>query len=321
MPFILLHTLQPSRTAQPGDNHTRRRYRLLLLLLLSTALTGCFGPSASVRGNSDLDKAPRFDQVALGQSHIRLASWAHQHPDDATPVRTIIFVHGTPGGADNWASVIERTPPGFRAIAIDRPGFGRSEPYGPVTSLNDQAAALLPLLQRYQKEKPILVGHSLGGPIVARAALDYPDQIAGLVILAGAFDPELEKIYFVQHMANTDLLCWLLPRSLRNANQELIALKPQLQNLAADLPTLRTPVVMVHGTDDGLVPYDNVAFIQATLPAHLPLRVVTLDDMNHFLPWKTEDLIWQEIQRLDEQLRATPSTPPPEPPMHTAAHP
>lgn len=79
----------------------------------------------------------------------------------------IIFIHGTPGHAGVFALYLLDPVPGYECIAVDRPGFGGSSECGPVPSFEQQAAAIAPLLTQQQGRWPILVGHSLGGPIAA----------------------------------------------------------------------------------------------------------------------------------------------------------
>jgi len=85
----------------------------------------------------------------------------------------VVFVHGTPGSATNMARYIRDPIEGHEVISIDRPGFGATGG-APVPSFEKQAAAIEPFLVTRDGQKPVLVGHSLGGPIVARAAADYP---------------------------------------------------------------------------------------------------------------------------------------------------
>jgi pimeloyl-ACP methyl ester carboxylesterase len=203
--------------------------------------------------------------------------------------RRIIFVHGTPGDAEAWADYLINPPAGFEVIAIDRPGFGQSGPDGPVVSLAGQATALKPLLVERAGRRPILVGHSLGGPIIAQAAADMPDHVGPLVIVAGSLDPGLEKIHWAQHVGAWRPVEALLPRALRNANAELMALEPQLAALAPRLAGITCPVAIVHGTKDGLVPYANVPFMQQRMTGAARMEVMTLADRNHFLPWNSMD--------------------------------
>jgi len=206
----------------------------------------------------------------------------------------VIFIHGTPGSADGWSDYLLNVPDGFDYVAVDRPGFGASGPRGSVPSLGDQAAALAPLLVSRRGRLPILVGHSLGGPIAAQIAADYPGKVGALVIVAGSLDPELEQIHWAQPLGEWVGLRALLPRAMRNANQELLALKPHLEALAPRLVTLNCPVVIVHGTADRLVPYANVAFMQKMMTSIRP-RVITLEKRDHFLPWKEADEVRNAI--------------------------
>lgn len=199
----------------------------------------------------------------------------------------VVLVHGTPGSAASWADYLLDPPPGLELVALDRPGFGRSGPVGAVTSLAAQAAAVAALLPT-DGRRAVLLGHSLGGPIVARVAAEHPGRVAALVLLAASLDPGLEKIHPLQPLGTWWPVRALLPRAIRNANAELMALQAELVELAGLLARITAPVVIVHGTADDLVPVENVAFMQAHLVAARCRETVLLPGRNHFLPWNAE---------------------------------
>lgn len=204
---------------------------------------------------------------------------------DALGVR-LILVHGTPGSAAGWADYLLDPPPGLEVAALDRPGFGRSAATGAVTSLAAQAAALAALLPT-DGRRAILLGHSLGGAIAARVAADHPRRIGALILLAASLDPALEKIHPLQRIGAWPGVHRLLPRAIANANAELLALQAELEALAADLPRIGAPTVLMHGTRDDLVPVANVAYMQARLSGASRVTTLLLDGRNHFLPWNS----------------------------------
>lgn len=219
-----------------------------------------------------------------------------------TSGRRVIFVHGTPGEAANFLDLLHRVPDDMEFVAIDRPGFGFTKPRRAVTALDAQAAAIRPLLVERDGKWPILVGHSLGGPIVAAAAANYPDRIDGIIELAGSLDPALEDVLWVQHVGNVPPFSWLLSASARHANRELIALEDELVALGDRLGDIRQPVIIVHGTQDRLVPYENVPYMQAKFSGARALDLITLDGANHFLPWNAADRILDAIRMLDTRI-------------------
>ena len=199
----------------------------------------------------------------------------------------LILVHGTPGSAEGWADYLLEPPAGLEVLALDRPGFGRSGPEGAVTSLAAQAAAVTALLPA-DGRPAVLLGHSLGGPIVASVAAQHPDRVAALVLLAASLDPALEETHPMQALGHWWPVRMLLPRAIRNANAELLALRSELVALSSLLARVTAPVIIVHGTADDLVPPANVAFMQARLSATRCRETVLLQGSNHFLPWNAE---------------------------------
>ncbi len=108
---------------------------------------------------------------------------AHLDEGDGAPV---VFVHGEPTWSFLWRKVI---PPvcaaGFRCVAPDLPGFGRSDK--PVElewySYDRHVEAAAALLEELDLREATVVVHDWGGPIGLRLAVEHPDRVARMVIL------------------------------------------------------------------------------------------------------------------------------------------
>jgi len=206
----------------------------------------------------------------------------------------VIFVHGTPGTSQAWANYVERPQENTYAIALDRPGFGQSAPKSALTSLHDQAQAVLALMPN-DNQPVILVGHSLGGPVVAQVAAEHPERVKALVLVAASLDPELEEIHPLQPLGKIWPFRGLLPDKLRNSNDELMDLKNHLLTLEPLLTNITAPTVIMHGTNDNLVPFANVAYIQRHFSNAKCMKTVVLEKQNHFLPWNSEAAVRDAI--------------------------
>ena len=159
-------------------------------LVLSAALVAAFlglsaagssiGPSVIERANP---AAGRFIAVTGGSLHVVEKSPPGGAPDQ--PV--IVLVHGAGANLRDQENALgERLSQTHRLLLIDRPGHGWSTPgSGPdAASPSGQAALLREALQRLGVTSFVLVGHSWGGTLAAAYALDYPQDLAGLILLA-----------------------------------------------------------------------------------------------------------------------------------------
>lgn len=220
--------------------------------------------------------------------------------------RRVVFVHGTPGNARGWADYLLAVPEGHEYIALDRPGYGFSEPEHAVVALERQAQAIAPFLKTNCSKKTILVGHSSGASVVMQTALDYSGSVGGILLLAGAFDPELEEAVWLQMIGRLKPVSKLLSRAINNANQELLSLKCGLLAQADRLHMISIPVEVVHGDRDPLVPIANVSYLQKTL-TNAALQTLVLKNVDHFLPWHSKPTVDSSLQRLIDRVRLTGS--------------
>ena len=219
----------------------------------------------------------------------------------------VLFVHGSPGSLSAFVPFLVDSSllANAQLISMDRPGFGYSRYGQGEKSLTVQAEVIRDLVMEKKGDQPvILVGHSLGGPLVARVAMDYPDLIDGVVVVAGSIDPELEpnETWFRAPLA-TPFLRWILPGSLRASNYELYHLKPELEAMVPSWKDLRCPIVVIHGKRDTLVPYGNVAFAEKHLdPSYT--KFITHEAAGHFIPWEQPEMISKGVLYLLERLNS-----------------
>ncbi len=209
----------------------------------------------------------------------------------------VLFVHGSPGSLSAFIDFLADTSllKVAQLATIDRPGFGYSNFGMAEPSLSRQAACLRPLLEKHKGQRPIiLVGHSLGGPLVARMAMDFPQLVDGLILVAPSIDPSLEPNEWFRGPLATPFLKWLLPRSLRASNDEIYHLKPELEQMLPLWPRITARTTVIQGKKDVLVPWANATFAQRMI-TNAPVKLMMVEDMNHFVPWSHPQLIRQAI--------------------------
>jgi len=99
----------------------------------------------------------------------------------------MVLIHGLGDEADSWRHTIPLlNAAGYRALAPDLPGFGRSVARGRI-SLKNHAAAVLKLLEVVVPGGPVfLAGNSMGAVVAEAVALQKPELIRGLVLLDGS---------------------------------------------------------------------------------------------------------------------------------------
>lgn len=107
----------------------------------------------------------------------------------------ILMIHGLGDEADTWRHVINPLAKEFHVLAIDLPGFGRSDKpdrdYSPQFFID----TLHEFLTILDIKKAFLMGSSLGGMLAQGYALEHPDKIAGIILVGGSLfqkDPEFD---------------------------------------------------------------------------------------------------------------------------------
>ena len=98
----------------------------------------------------------------------------------------IVMIHGLGGQLRNFHRLVERLSQNHRVVLVDRPGSGYSRKgrLPELSSINGQARLMLSLFEHLGLEKPLVVGHSFGGAVALSLALQAPERVSGLALIA-----------------------------------------------------------------------------------------------------------------------------------------
>jgi len=229
-----------------------------------------------------------------------------------------------------------------RVIAFDRPGHGRSQrPKRGDATVEVQAQLLHGALVQLRIDRPILVGHSWGATLALVYAINYPDEIAGLVVVApaayesheGSFLTGLPSVPVIGDAANyvlTPLIGpsvvrgelkkafspdpvpknylksvlseWTKPSKVRAYALDEDFYNPAVKKFSPRYAEIAVPVSIVTGDADLIVSEkDNAGRLHEVLPKS---RFVVLPKTGHQIPFTHPQSVIDEIERVQRLSRA-----------------
>lgn len=141
----------------------------------------------------------------------------------------LVLIHGLGGQMHNFThSLLDRLKHNHRVIILDRPGCGYStRPRKASAALSVQAKTIAALIDELGLEQPLIVGHSLGGAIALMLALEHPEKIGGLALVApathaGKAVPPLFRGIYVRSKLIRRVMAWTLAIPMSITNRELV---------------------------------------------------------------------------------------------------
>ena len=230
----------------------------------------------------------------------------------------VVLVHGLGGRWQSWLETIPRVASKRRVVALDLPGFGRSQPPREPISIPLYARTVERVCELLELDGVVLVGNSMGGFVAAELALRFPARVERLVLVSAAamsigdFNP-LPAMLLVGALARTQLgspegmralIGRRRARHLAFANLvrhptlidtamlfELVGGRgaPGLRDavramiahdIRGEVPRLDAPALIVHGREDMLVPLADSQWLARRLPR---AQLEIFDDTGHLV--------------------------------------
>jgi pimeloyl-ACP methyl ester carboxylesterase len=212
---------------------------------------------------------------------------------------SVLFIHGAPSSLSYWKGYLADSLLLSRATmyAVDRPGYGYSGLADAMPSIEDQAGVIRLILDSLHKANHpvIVVGVSYGGPIACRLAMDYPELVDGLVLVAPPIGPGLEKLFWFTYPVESPTVHWFVPRMLQTANEEKVHHKEELTKMLPLWDRIRVPVIYLQGDKDGLVDTTNAGFAREHLINAHSLDIRMIPGRGHLIAFAEKDRIERAI--------------------------
>lgn len=113
----------------------------------------------------------------------------------------LVLIHGASGSSrDFGAGLLERLEGRYRVIAVDRPGFGWSDPSPRDAGIREDARLIRGTVAALGAQRPIVLGHSYGGAVALAWAVEAPESLSALVLVSApshSWDTPLSAFYAV----------------------------------------------------------------------------------------------------------------------------
>ncbi|HEV2761693.1 MAG TPA: alpha/beta hydrolase [Pyrinomonadaceae bacterium] len=164
------------------DFASRRAFMVLLAALL--VCLSAFGVAAQQPAKKKpAERYPAGSYNALlGETRVHYKSYGKGE-------RALVFVHGWTCDQTVWRGQVPEFAGVTRVIAVDLPGHGQSDKPQTSYTMDYFADAVAAVLEDAGVKRAVLVGHSMGTPVVRQFYRKHPKKTLGLVFVDGALRP------------------------------------------------------------------------------------------------------------------------------------
>ncbi|HEU5139622.1 MAG TPA: alpha/beta hydrolase [Bacillales bacterium] len=264
-------------------------------------------------------------QMTIDDVKIHYETYPCENHD---PAGTLVLIHGYLSSTFSFRQLIPLLTQTYSVLALDLPGFGKSENSKAFTySMANYGKLILSFMKRMQIDRAALVGHSMGGQVALQAVKQAPEQVTGLVLLAssGYLKPFNRWLVSASYLP---FFTWIVRREFEKRSAEQILrevvydpstidtamIEGYVQPMGAtgfyrsllgllrkhggdltseELKTIHTPTLLIWGREDRIVPLT----IGERLVSDLPTASLNVYELTgHLLPEEKPQEVFRDIQ-------------------------
>jgi non-heme chloroperoxidase len=294
---------------------TSRRNLLASTLIYATSLT--VRPSSAIGKERDHSMSPTQGSDPTTSVTTKDGVQIFYKDWGAKSAQPIVFHHGWPLSSDDWdAQMLFFVGKGYRVIAHDRRGHGRSSQVSDGHDMDHYAADVATVVEHLDLRNAIHVGHSTGGGEAARYVARHGKNRVAKLVLIGAVPPQMLKTEAnpaglpievfdglrEQLAANRAQFClefasgpfygynrpgaqasraviwnWWRQAMMGSAKAHYDGIKAFSEtDFTEDLKNIDVPTLVLHGSDDQIVPVADSAALSAKLLQRSTLKIYDL---------------------------------------------
>lgn len=129
-----------------------------------------------------------FNQIKypFDTKYIKVDNCDIAYVDEGSSENVLLFIHGLGSYLKAWSRNIPELKNYFRCIALDLPGYGKSSKQIHSGDVSFYVGIINKFNTKLNLKNVSLVGHSMGGQIALAYAIDYPNQLSQLIVVAPA---------------------------------------------------------------------------------------------------------------------------------------
>ena len=223
----------------------------------------------------------------------------------------LVFVHGFSLTRKFWDDQVEYFSPKHQTVAIDLAGFGESDTTRKDWTVPAMAEDVMAVIKQLNLNQVVLIGHSMGGPVIIEVAKRIPEKVIGLVlvdILQNIDDVSTQE----EIDGKTDFYkaAWKNPKAWKISKSDSVIQRfvdqlpdkqpdywwPILQNTIewinqckTELPQIQTPIISINSDQVST----NVSLLQQYAPV---FKVKIIPNTGHLLSWEEPDKFNQTLE-------------------------